>query len=159
MPQKKVNGQVEDLFFLVFTSEDEVKIYLYRPKYFFCPPSHATLAPGLQRLQNSVAWLVTRMKKHAHISLSLKSLHWLPEDRRNSIQNFAFNFKCLQGQAPSYLTDLVQLSKPTRQLRNSSKLLYTSLLLKPKLRQTGGSQELQLTCGTPCPKNCKQKRA
>ena len=47
VPRKKVNSQAEDLF-LVFTPEDEGKIYLH-PLIFFLPPQSPTLAPGLMQ--------------------------------------------------------------------------------------------------------------
>ena len=82
-------------------------------------------------MQNLAARLVTHTKKHAHISPILKSLHWLLVDRQIQFKILLLTFKCLYVQAPSYLTDLIQVSMPTTQLRDSSKLILKSLLLKP----------------------------
>ena len=63
----------------------------------------------LQRLQNLAARLVTDKKKHAYIYPILKSLHWLSVHCRIRFKNLLLTCKCLHGQAPSYLTDLVQV--------------------------------------------------
>ena len=60
----------------------------------------------------------------------LKSLHWLPVNRRIQFKILLITFKCLHGSAPNYLIDLIQISKPTRQLRNSSKLLLQKRFVK-----------------------------
>ena len=84
-------------------------------------------------MQNSAARLVTHTKKHAHISPILKSLHWLLIDRQIQFKILLLTFRCLYVQAPSYLTDLIQVSMPTTQLKDSSKLILKILLLKPNL--------------------------
>ena len=96
----------------------------------------------LQKLQNSAARLVTRTKKWDHITPVLKSLHWLPVNRRIQFKILLITFKCIQfkillitfeclhGLALNHLIDLIPLSKPTRQLRNSSKLLLQKPFVK-----------------------------
>ena len=59
----------------------------------------------LQKLQNSAARLITRTKKWNHITPVLKSLHWLPVNRRIQFKILLITFKCLHGLAPNYLID------------------------------------------------------
>uniref|UniRef100_A0A3B3D471 Reverse transcriptase domain-containing protein n=1 Tax=Oryzias melastigma TaxID=30732 RepID=A0A3B3D471_ORYME len=62
---------------------------------------------NLQLLQNSAARVLTRTRRRAHIAPILKSLHWLPISFRIDFKILLMVFKCLNGQAPSYLSDLL----------------------------------------------------
>ena len=77
----------------------------------------------LQRVQNSAARLVTRTKKHDHITPILQDLHWLPIQQRIDYKIALLTFKALNGMAPSYITELITQYKPSRTLRSSSQLL------------------------------------
>ena len=74
----------------------------------------------LQRLQNSAARLVSRVRKSEHITPVLRSLHWLPVRQRIAFKILLMSHKVIYGNAPVYLQDLVQLYKPSRLLRSSS---------------------------------------
>ena len=74
----------------------------------------------LQRLQNSAARLVTLSRKHEHITPVLHSLHWLPVNKRISFKVLLLTYKSLHGQAPAYISELLQVYRPTHQLRSSS---------------------------------------
>ena len=82
----------------------------------------------LQVIQNSAAKLVTRQKRMAHSLPLLLDLHWLPVKERIDFKIAMLCFKCLNGQAPTYLTDFLQLNEPSRNLRSSSD--------KTRLKQT-----------------------
>jgi len=58
----------------------------------------------------------------------------------------------VHGLAPDCLTNLIQVSKPARQLRNSTKLLQKPYV-KPRIMETGFLQEQQLMFGTFFHKN------
>ncbi len=77
----------------------------------------------LQAVQNSAARLLTRTNKRAHITPILASLHWLPVHFRIHFKILVLTFRALQGQAPSYLSDFIQLYIPTRSLRSSDQHL------------------------------------
>ena len=77
----------------------------------------------LQRIQNTAARILTRTKKHEHISPVLKSLHWLPISKRIEYKILTLTFKCLHSLAPSYLKDLIKQHKPGRSLRSASQRL------------------------------------
>ena len=70
------------------------------------------------------------MKKslYDHVTPCLIELHWLPVQYRIDYKIALLTFKCINGLAPSYLSSLVELYVPTRNLRSSSKVL-----LKPKI--------------------------
>jgi hypothetical protein len=74
----------------------------------------------LQRVQNHAARLVFRSSKFDHISPLLNSLHWLPVQQRISYKNATLCYKSLDASAPQYLSDLLHLYIPSRQLRSSA---------------------------------------
>ncbi|XP_072041204.1 uncharacterized protein [Amphiura filiformis] len=68
----------------------------------------------LQRLQNMAARIITYTKKSDHITPVLADLHWLPVKQRVSFKVCLILFKCMHGQAPLYLSDLVDAFTPDR---------------------------------------------
>ena len=89
----------------------------------------------LQRIQNSAVRIVTKCKKSEHISPHLEELHWLPVTQRIKFKILTFAYKCLHGLAPDYLSDLLTLYSPTRNLRSSSAIQL--VVPKTKLRKYG----------------------
>lgn len=77
----------------------------------------------LQLVQNAAARLLTGTKKHAHISPVLASLHWLPVNFRIQFKILLIVFKALNGQAPSYISELINLQSTPPSLRSSNKIL------------------------------------
>ena len=71
----------------------------------------------LQHVQNAAARMVALTPKHEHISPVLQELHWLPVEQRIISEILLMTFKCLNGIAPSYLSDLVTRYIPRRNLR------------------------------------------
>ncbi|KAK6179717.1 hypothetical protein SNE40_012018 [Patella caerulea] len=74
----------------------------------------------LQKLQNSAARLITGSSKFNHITPILFNLHWLPIAYRIDYKILLLTFKCLNGLAPVYLSQLLNQYQPNRQLRSSS---------------------------------------
>ena len=66
---------------------------------------------------------LTRTRKHNHITPILQKLHWLPVRQRIIFKLLLLTYKALHGLAPGYITDMLQLHKPTRELRSSTRLL------------------------------------
>ena len=93
----------------------------------------------IQRLQyvlNSAARVIARSRKFGHITPLLKELHWLPVEQR-IFKILLFTFKVVNGLAPSYLSELVEVYVPRRMLRSSTQLL----LHEPKFNlKTYGSR-------------------
>ena len=75
----------------------------------------------LQRLQNIAARMITYTKKTEHITPVLAGLHWLPIQQRVTYKLCLIIFKVLQGDAPAYLSDLVQIYTPGHRGLRSTK--------------------------------------
>ena len=84
----------------------------------------------LQLIQNNAARLITRTRGTEHITPILKKLHWLPVKYRIEYKLLLLCFKALNGIAPSYLTSMLSLYVPKRNLRSASK----NLLVEPPAR-------------------------
>ena len=79
----------------------------------------------LQRIQNTAARLVVRLKKSDHITPVLQKLHWLPVKSRINYK-ILLTYQALNGLAPSYLSERLDTYRPSRNLRSSGKLLQTT---------------------------------
>ena len=84
----------------------------------------------LQNFINSVAGLISGVKKFKHISPVLKDLHWLPFIWRIEFKLLCMTYKSLNGQAPQYPSDVLKAYTPTRALRSTDH----GLLCIPKTR-------------------------
>ena len=74
---------------------------------------------SLQKLQNFAAKVILNKTLYDHVTPCLIDLHWLPVQFRIDFKIALLTFKCLNGLAPSYLSDLIELYKPTRSLRSA----------------------------------------
>ena len=68
----------------------------------------------LQRVQNTLARVVTGKSRFCHITPILSDLYWLPVRHRINFNIATITFKVLQFQQPSYLAALIPRSTPTR---------------------------------------------
>ena len=68
----------------------------------------------LQRIQNSLARVVTGVKRREHIRPVLKDLHWLPVAQRIDYKVALLTHKILCTGQPTYLHSLIKEYKPTR---------------------------------------------
>ena len=86
----------------------------------------------LQLIQNTAARLVTRTRKHEHITPVLRRLHWLPVRERIDYKILLLAFKGLHGLAPRYLAELLVQNRPHKALRSTSanKLVVPRTFLK-----------------------------
>lgn len=75
----------------------------------------------LQVIQNSAARLITRTKKHSHITPVLKRLHWLPIQSRVMFKVLLLTYQCLHAMAPKYLSECLMKYIPSRNLRSAQK--------------------------------------
>jgi hypothetical protein len=75
------------------------------------------LLKRLQSIQHSAARVVSERRKFDHISDVLRSLHWLPIWFRIEFKIAMLVFRCVSGDAPSYLRELVKPYQPTSDLR------------------------------------------
>ena len=79
------------------------------------------LIAKLQRIQNMCAKLVLGKTRYDSSTQCLKQLHWLPIVLRIKYKISCLVYKCLHGEAPAYLKDLLIYKKPPlRTLRSNA---------------------------------------
>lgn len=77
----------------------------------------------LQRVQNAAARLLTGTRKREHITPVLASLHWLPVTFRIDFKILLLVYRCVNGLAPEYLSELLTPYAPVRSVRSESQFL------------------------------------
>lgn len=146
---KQVNGVVKSSFyhlrllskvkpFLSFNLFEQVMHAFISSRLDYCNAlykgiSQRTLS-RLQLVQNSAARLLTGTRKREHITPILASLHWLPVHFRIDFKILLFVFKALNGLAPQYISDLIQIYTPARTLRSGSQHLLVESRTRLKTR-------------------------
>ena len=81
-------------------------------------PKH--LLDKLQKVQNSAARLVFKARKHEHIKPLLQKLHWLPIVSRIQYKVATLCYNSFTESYPVYLSELLTVYHPSRQLRSIS---------------------------------------
>ena len=100
----------------------------------------------LQKVQNALARVVVpSVRRHHHITPTLKTLHWLPIRQRISFKIAAITYKTLQHQQPSYLSDLIVPYIPARNLKSLDKFLPPPV---PDIRSANGRRSFSFAA--PC---------
>ncbi len=94
----------------------------------------------LQLLQNKAARIISRTGKYEHITPVLQKLHWLPVRYRIEYKVLLLVFKCLYGDAPCYLKELLKLYTPKRSLRSGA----LNLLSTPKCPNKKGDRAFSI---------------
>ena len=89
----------------------------------------------LQKLQNFAAKVVLSKSLYDHVTPCLIELHWLPISFRIDYKISLLVFKCLNGLAPSYLWDLIELYVPSRNLRSANQ--FTLKAFSSKFKKLG----------------------
>ena len=77
------------------------------------------LLEKLQKVQNSAARLVLKAHKRDRVSPLLRTLHWLPIQARIEFKLSRLCHSFFSDTAPVYLSDLLFVYSPSRQLRSS----------------------------------------
>ena len=79
----------------------------------------------LQKVQNRAARLCLSIPRRSRVPVLtlLKTLHWLPISFRIDFKILLLTFKCLNGLAPDYLSELLSVRDTGRTLRSSRDLL------------------------------------
>ena len=99
----------------------------------------------LQKVQNSLARVVIpSVRRHHHITPTLKELHWLPIRQRVDFKIASLTHKTLLIQQPSYLFELLIPYTPTRTLRSTNKHLLTV----PDIRSANGRRSFAFAAPT-----------
>ena len=79
----------------------------------------------LQRVQNSLARIVTSTRKYDHITPVLNRLHWLPVRQRVMYKTAMLTYKSLNTGQPEHLSVLLSDYTPSHQLRSSDHQLLS----------------------------------
>ena len=75
----------------------------------------------LQHIQTMCAKLVLNRKRSDSATEALKELHWIPIRLRITFKLLMVVHRCLHGNAPKYLKDLlIRMPAPERNLRSST---------------------------------------
>jgi hypothetical protein len=91
-----------------------------------------TTTHRLQLIQNHAAKIVLSKKKQDHVTPLLISLHWLPVKYRIQYKILLLTHKCVHGNAPGYLTSLLEKYEPRRALRSADQLLLKEKKMRLK---------------------------
>ncbi len=102
-----------------------------------------TTLSKLQSVQNSAARILTGTKTSEHISPVLESLHWLPVRFRIDFKILMLTYKALHGLAPHYLSQLLSVYTPSRDLRSSDSGL---LVIPPTRLRSMGDRAFSFLC-------------
>ena len=94
----------------------------------------------LQRVQNTLARVVTSTKRFQHIRPVLERLHWLPITHRINYKVATLAYKVRSTNSPAYLLPAVSNYVPTRQLRSSTHLLITKQPVRTEIARRAFSQ-------------------
>ena len=93
----------------------------------------------LQRVQNITAKIVLSKGKFADPTDCLRTLHWLPIKYRVEYKILCMVYKCLSGDAPDHLKDLLNEYTSTRQGLQSEHL-HKRLVVPRTVRKTFASR-------------------
>lgn len=85
----------------------------------------------VQNVQNSAARTLTGGRRRDHITPVFKKLHWLKIRPRIEYKILIITYKCLFGNGPEYLRELLTFHRPERNLRSSSD---SRMLVDPQTR-------------------------
>ena len=110
--------------FLTFEATKQAVISLALSRLDYCNSLLAGLPSSLiyklQLVQNFAARVIYRKPKYDHVSSLLKSLHWLPVNKRVMFKIILLVFKCLRGLAPIYLSEMISYHQSERSLRSTA---------------------------------------
>ena len=79
----------------------------------------------LQRIQNSLARVITNTSKYQHITPTLKKLHWLPIKQRIDYKTCLLTYKTLTNQQPTYLYNSLSFPSHSVSTRSSDSLVLS----------------------------------
>ena len=77
----------------------------------------------LKRIQYAAARVLLQKRIFGPMTPIILDLHWLPIPLRINFKILLLVYKCLNGLAPKYLSELIKLKSPARSLRSSNKVL------------------------------------
>ena len=87
------------------------------------------LIDKLQKVQNCAARVCLKKRKFDNVTPLLRYLHWLPVSKRIDYKIATIVHKCIHGNAPPYIKELIHRVPFRRTLRSASD---TTILIKPR---------------------------
>ena len=87
--------------------------------------SHKSISTNFQRIQNSLARVITNTSKYQHITPILKKLHWLPIKQRIDYKLCLLTYKTLTNQQPTYLYNSLSFPSHSVSTRSSDSLVLS----------------------------------
>ena len=86
----------------------------------FLDGSPQYLINRLKKVQNNAARFILKVPKTDHITPHLQTLHWFPVNARIQYKVCCLCFNAINSSGHQYLTDLLKMYAPSRQLRSSA---------------------------------------
>ena len=97
----------------------------------------STQLSKLQRLQNAAACIVSNIAKYDHITPTLVNLHWFPVKYRVNFKIAMLAHKCIYGNAPEYLKDLIKLRVPPDIILDRTGRCYLRIIVHDQKKTLG----------------------
>ena len=91
----------------------------------------------LQRIQNAAAHVIYKKSKYEHVTPLLYELHWLPVSHRILFKLLVLTFKCIHGDAPTYLSNLITIKPISTFDLRSNEMPYLLQEVRSKLVNAG----------------------
>ena len=114
---------------LPFSSATALANSLVSSKLDCCNSLYAGISQAnlnkLQRIQNSLARVITNTSQYQHITPTLKKLHWLPIKQRNEYKLCLLTYKTLTNQQPTYLYNSLSFLSHSVSTRSSDSLVLS----------------------------------
>jgi len=124
-------------------------IYKYISKLDYCSSVLAklpdTLLQRLQSVLNAAARLALSARRTEHTTPLLRELHWLKVPERIQFRLCILVYHCLQGTAPSYLAETLQLVSDVRTRRHLQSAASLTLTVPTTRRTTLGDRAFPVT--------------
>ena len=98
----------------------------------------------MQRIQNMAAKVIKGKGRYDSSTETLKSLHWLPIHLRIHHKILCTVFKCMQGNAPLYLQELLVMDDMPRNMRLRSDNVVKKLKIPRTQRKTFASRSFSV---------------
>ena len=121
---------VEFVIFFLFLQPQPLQIHLspanLTTAIHFTLASHNQISTNFQRIQNSLARVITNTSKYQHITPTLKKLHKASNQTKNRITNSGLlTYKTLKNQQPTYLYNSLSFPSHSVSTRSSDSLVLS----------------------------------